>query len=174
MTNFWFKRQYAESSTEPDGLAKRGYVYLLSEFFTLGSQSTTRFGLSTNGSQVEFQFYEISSSLHPVKASLIEDPTVTKTSSAIVGRNLNRNNLDAHTASFWTTATHTGGVVISSELVGSGSKAGGHISSVRIHTLLPEQDYLMVFENLGNQSTLLHLTLGWAEGEPGPKALWTT
>lgn len=29
MTNYWLKRQYAETSTEPDGLSKRGLIYLL-------------------------------------------------------------------------------------------------------------------------------------------------
>lgn len=68
MTNFWLKRQYAETSTEPDGLAKRGYVYLLAE----------------------------------------------------------------------------------------------------------ETHYLMSFENLGNQPTVLHLNLGWSEGEPSARPLWTS
>ncbi len=173
MTNFWLKRQYAESSTEPDGLAKRGYVYLLSEFFTVASLSTLRLGLSTNGNQVEFQNYELSSSLHPVKAILIEAPTVTKTSSAIVGRNLNRNESDTHTVTFWTTTTHTGGTAVASELVGGGSKAGGLTSTSRIHVLKPNTDYLMSFQNLGNQDTIFHMNLAWSEREPDPKELWT-
>lgn len=174
MTNFWIKRQYSESSTEPDGLAKRGYIYLLSEFFTVPDSSTIRFGLSTNGTQIEIQFYDISSSLHPVKATLIEAPTVTTVPSAIVGRNLNRTVSDTHTVSFWTATTHTGGVPIASELVGSGTKAGGAMASARIFVLKAETNYLMSFENLGNQDTVLHLNLGWSEGEPNTPGLWET
>lgn len=168
------KRQYAEVSTEPDGLSKRGYVYLLSEFFTLSGNATIRFGLSTNGTQVEFQFYEITTSVTPVRATLIEEPTVTQVESAIVGRNLNRNYADAHTIDFWTTTTHSGGTAIASELVGTGNKAGGQGSSSRIHVLKPETDYLMTFLNTANQETLIHLNLGWSEGEPNSPALWET
>lgn len=174
MTNYWLKRQYAEVSTEPDGLAKRGYIFLLSEFFTVASLTTLRFGLSTNGTQVEFQFYDIATSLHPVKATLIEAPTVTKTASAIVGRNLNRNDSDTHTVTFFTTAAHTGGTTIASDLVGAGSKAGGAMGQARIHVLKPDTDYLMAFENVGNQDTIVHLNLGWSEGEPNTPGLWET
>lgn len=174
MTNYWLKRQYAETSTEPDGLSKRGLVYLLAEFFTIADAATLRFGLSTNGTQVEFQSYDITSSLHPVKATLLEAPTVTKTASAIVGRNLNRNGTDPHTVTFWTTTTHTGGTKIASELAGTGSKAGGGMESGRIHVLKPDTDYLMTFQNLGNQPTELHLNLAWSEGEPGSPGLWET
>lgn len=173
MTNFWLKRQYAESSTEPDGLAKRGYVYLLAEFFTIPDAGTVYFGLSTNGTPVEFQFYDLVTSLHPVKAQLVEAPTVTKTPSAIVGRNLYRDGSDTHTVTFWTATGYTGGTKIASELVGAGSKAGGSAATSRIHVLSPETDYVMSFENLGNQPTVLHLNLGWSEGEPDPKDLWT-
>lgn len=174
VTNYWLKRQYAESSTQPQGLAERGYVYLLAEFFTLTALTTTRLGLSTATKEAEFQFYDLSTTEHPVKATLVEAPTVTKTASAIVGRNLNRTQSDTHTVTFWTTTTHTGGTVIGSELVGSGSKAGGLISSSKIHVLKPNTDYLMTFENMGNQDTLFHMNLGWAEGDPLPKALWTS
>ena len=174
MTNYWLKRQYAEVSTEPDGLAKRGYIYLVSEFFTVASLATLRFGLSTNGTQVEFQSYDISTSLHPIKATLIEAPTVTPVPSAIVGRNLNRNHPDPHSVDFWTATTHTGGTKIASELVGAGSKAGGVTAQSRIHVLKPNTNYLMTFENIGNQDTVVHLNLGWSEGEPNTPGLWET
>jgi hypothetical protein len=174
MSNFWAKRQYAETSTEPDGLSKRGYVYLLSEFFTVPGSSTIRFGLSTNGTQIEIQSYDISSSLNPVKATLIEAPTVTPVPSVIVGRNLNRNVSDTHTIDFWTATTHSGGTKVASELVGTGTKAGGHMASARIFVLKPETEYLMSFENLSNQDTVLHLNLAWSEGEPNTPGLWET
>jgi hypothetical protein len=174
MTNFWIKRQYSETSTEPDGLAKRGYIYLLSEFFTLPDSSTIRFGLSTIGTQIEIQFYDLSSTIHPVKAALIEAPTVTPVPSAIVGRNLNRNVTDTHSVTFWTATTHSGGTKVASELVGSAGKAGGTAGQDRIFSLKADTNYLMTFENLGNQETILHLNLGWSEGEPNTPGLWET
>jgi hypothetical protein len=174
LTNFWIKRQYSESSTEPDGLAKRGYIFLLSEFFTVSALSTVRFGLSTVGTQIEIQFYDLASSLHPVKATLIEAPTVTPVTSEIVGRNLNRTHSDTHSIDFWTATTHTGGIKIASELVGTGDKAGGVTASARIFVLKADSNYLMTFENLGNQDTVLHLNLGWSEGEPNTPGLWET
>ena len=174
MTNFWLKRQYAETSTEPDGLAKRGYIYLLAEFFEIPDAATVYFGLSTNGTSIEFQFYDLVTSLHPVKAQLIENPTCPQTPSAIVGRNLYRTGSDTHTVTFWTAASYTGGTKIASELVGAGSKAGGAAGTSRIHVLAPETHYLMSFQNTGNQPTTLHLNLGWSEGEPGARPLWTS
>jgi hypothetical protein len=174
MSNFWAKRQYAETSTEPDGLSKRGYVYLLSEFFTIGSKDTILLGLSTNGTQVEFQFYDLTSTVHPVKAILVEAPTVTPVASAIVGRNLNRNVSDTHTVDFWTATSYTGGTPIASELVGSDAKAGGSASQSRVHVLKPNTDYLMSFENLETGSTAFHINLGWSEGEPNSPGLWET
>jgi hypothetical protein len=174
VSNFWSKRQYSELSTEPDGLAKRGYIYLVSEFFTLTSLSTTRFGLSTVGKQIEIQFYDLSSTAHPVKATFIEAPTLTPVSSAIVGRNLNRNVTDTHSVTFWTATTHTGGTKMASELVGNAGKAGGSAGQDRIFILKADTNYLMTFENLGNQETIFHLNLGWSEGEPNTPGLWET
>jgi hypothetical protein len=174
MTNFWLKRQYAEVSTETDGLSKRGLVYLLAEFFTIPGSGTILFGLSTNGTKAEFQSYDLASSLHPVKATLIESPTVTKTPSPIVGRNLNRSEPDPHALDFWTTTTYTGGTKIGSELVGTGEKAGGGMSSGRIFVLKPNTDYLITLENTQNQDTLFHINLAWSENEPKSPALWET
>lgn len=174
VTNFWLKRQYAEVSTDPAGLSERGYVYLLSDFFTIADAATIYFGVYTNSAEVEIQFYDLGSSIHPIKASLIEAPTVTKTASPLVGRNLNRTGSDSHDATFWTASSYTGGTVVATELVVAGGKTGGTAASDRIHTLAADTDYLMKFENLGNQPTVLHMNFAWSEGEPTAKELWTS
>ena len=173
MTNYWLKRQYAEVSTEPDGLSKRGYVYSIGEFFTIPATTTVYFGMSTNGVDVEFQFYDITSDLQPIEARLIEAPaTATAGTNVITPRNLNRKYPDASTVTLRNYTAITGGTIIASELVGSGSKAGGFISQHKIHVLEAGTLYIMSFYNTGNQDTKAHLNLGWSENQPHQPGLW--
>lgn len=175
MTNYWLKRQYAEVSTEPDGLSKRGYVYSIGEFFTINSLTTVYFGMGTDGVDVEFQFYDITAGSQPVEARLIENPaTATAGTNTIIPRNVNRNFPDTAAVTLSDYTAVTGGIVVASELVGSGSKAGGFISQSKIHVLKAETLYIMSFYNTGNQATTVHLNLGWSEGEPNTPGLWET
>lgn len=167
MANYWRKRAYQEAATEPDGLAKRGLVYLMAQFFTIPATSSVNFALVSNGKQIEFQFYDIISDLYAVKAELVESPaTITTYGTAIPARNLNRNYPDATTASLTAASAVTGGTVIASEYVGTAGKAGGQITQNKIHTLKDNTTYVMKFYNTGNQATNCHINLGWAEAEP--------
>lgn len=167
MSNYWTKRAYAELSTEADDLAKRGMVYLASEFFNIGATSSVALVLDTNGNPVTFEFYDIASDLHPVKAVLYENASASFNPSASVSAyNLNRNFSDNHSVLLYSASAWAGGTAIASELVGSGSKAGGTISSLKPHCLSASTRYVMVFHNTGSQTTACHLNLGWSEGEP--------
>lgn len=175
MTNFWQKRVYAELSTDHDALAKRGYVYLMSEFFTIPATSSVAFVLDTNGKSLQFEFYDIASDTYSVQARLLEAASASFSPAASVqAHNLNRNYPDAATASLHSASAWSGGTAIASELVGSGSKAGGDISTAKVHVLKPETRYVMAFYNTGNQPTNCHMNLGWSEGEPDPTPLWVT
>ena len=166
MSNYWQKRAYAELSTEPADLAKRGLVYLMSRFFTVPQTASVSFALTTNGVEVEFQFYDLSTRQEPIRAELIEAPSVaTKFGSLIPARNLNRNFSDDHTVELQSALAISGGTVIASELIGS-DKSAGATSSDKVHTLRNETTYIMTFYNSGNQNTLCHINLGWAENEP--------
>lgn len=165
MANFWQKRAYAELSTESNDLAKRGLVYLMSRFFTVPQAASVSFALTTNGAEVEFQFYDISTTQEVVRAELIESPTVTKFGPALSARNLNRNFSDDHTAGLQAASAVSGGTVIASELVGS-DKGAGAMASGKVHTLATSTEYVMTFFNAGNQNTLCHLNLGWSENDP--------
>lgn len=166
MANYWQKRAYAELSTEPGDLAKRGLVYLIAEFFDVASTASVSFALTTNGKEVEFQFYDIASTQETIRAVLTEEPTgITKFGSQIVGRNLNRRFPDIHTAELQAASGVTGGTVIASELLGS-AKGAGALSSAKVHTLKANATYVMTFHNAGNQNTTCHLNLGWAEADP--------
>ena len=166
MSNYWQKRAYAELSTEPSDLAKRGLVYLLAQFFTVNATSSVSFVLETNGKEVQFEFYDLTSIDLPVRAELIEGPTYTKFGPAIPARNLNRNFSDAHTSVLTSASAISGGNVIASELIGSGTKVGGAFSTQRVHILRNDTDYVMTFHNPDNQPSRCHINLGWSEGEP--------
>lgn len=171
MANYWRKRTYQEAATEPDGLAKRGYVYLMSEFFNIGGNGSVWFALSTNGKEVEFQFYDISTDQAEIKASLIEAPATVTAFNYITPRNLNRQYPDAASASLSAASAVTGGTVIATELVGNTSKAGGDVSSRKIHTLKDGTVYVMQFVNVINQAGVCHMNLGWTENDPQPYRL---
>jgi hypothetical protein len=166
MVNYWQKRAYAELSTETSDLAKRGLVFLLAQFFDVGAAASVSFSLETNGKEVQFEFYDLTSIDLPVRAVLTEGPTYTKFGPAVPGRNLNRNFTDSHTVGLSSASAVTGGTVIASELIGSGTKVGGAFSTQRVHVLKNDTDYVMTFSNADNQPTRCHINLGWSEGEP--------
>jgi hypothetical protein len=168
VANYWRKRAYQESATDPDGLAKRGLVYLMSEFFTLPASGSVFFALDTNGREVEFQFYDITSAQALVRASLIEAPAAVTQFNYITPRNLNRQFADTATASLSAASAVTGGTVIASELIGNSAKAGGEVSSRKVHTLKNGTVYVMRFVNVDNQESLMHMNLGWSEADPQP------
>ena len=166
MVNYWQKRAYAELSTEPEDLAKRGLIYLLAQFFDVPAAASVSFVLETNGREVQFEFYDLTSVDLPVRATLLEGPTYTKFGTPLAARNLNRNFSDAHTATLTAASGVSGGVVIASELIGAGTKVGGEFSTNRVHVLKNDTDYVMMFYNSNNQPTRCHINLGWSEGEP--------
>lgn len=172
MTNFWQKRQYYEDSTEVNDLAHRGLIFLISPTFNINALSSIYFALTTGAKVVEFQFYDITSSSEVVEASIYENPTsYTGSASGITPRNLNRNYSDTCQVVLESATSVVGGTFFSGELVGSGAKAGGTISNAKVHSLLPNETYILRFDNLGNQITRVHMNLGWSEGLSEPPSL---
>jgi hypothetical protein len=165
VANYWRKRTYQQVATDPEGLAKRGLVYLMSEFFTVPGSGSVFFALDTNGKEVEFQFYDISTDQGLIQAALIEAPTATPFN-YITPRNLNRKFADDATASLSAASAVTGGTIVATELVGNTAKAGGVISSSKIHTLKDDTVYVMRFVNMVNQNAVCHMNLGWSENDP--------
>lgn len=174
MANYWQKRAYAELSTNPEDLSRRGLVYLMAEFFTVPATGSVSFVLETNGKNVEFQFYDIKSTSGDVAAVLIEQPTYTKFGTAITPRNLNRNYADDSSVILSAASAISGGVQIASELIGNTAKAGGDIAQDKRHILASGSAYVMSFHNRSNQDTACHMNLGWSEGDPPPYRLVTS
>jgi len=171
MVNYWQKRAYAELSTDPNDLGKRGLIFLVSHFFTVPGSGSVAFALETNGVLVEFQFYDIVSSLSVVRATLLEEATYTAVPDGISAYNMNRNFPDVYTSTLTGASGVSGGVAIASELVGGEDKSGGVASKDKVHILRNDTAYVMTFVNTANQSTLCHLNLGFSEGEPDPYKL---
>jgi hypothetical protein len=171
MANYWRKRTYQTGATDPSGLSKRGLVYLMSEFFTVGANASVYFALDNNVKEVEFQYYDITSAQSEIHATLIEAPETVTRYNYITPRNVNRKFPDNATASLSAASAVTGGTPIASELVGSTTKAGGEMSSQKIHTLRDGVVYVMRFVNVSNQATTCHMNLGWSENDPEPYRL---
>lgn len=171
MVNYWHKRAYAELSTDPNDLGKRGLIYLVSHFFTVPGSGSVAFALETNGVLVEFQFYDIASSLTGVRATLLEGASFTPVPDGISARNMNRNFPDVYSSTLTGASAVSGGVAIASELVGGDVKGGGTTSKDKVHILRNDTAYVMTFVNTVNQATLCHLNLGFSEGEPDPYKL---
>ena len=166
MANYWQKRTYQQAATGPDGLAVRGLVYLMNEFFTVGAGASVYFAIDTNDAEVEFQFYDIASDRGEIQATLLEAPATVTQYNYITPRNLNRKFPDTAAASLSAASAVTGGTPIASELVGNTAKAGGDITRQKIHTLRDDTVYVMRFVNVSNQSSIVHMNLGWSENEP--------
>ena len=165
MANYWRKRTYQTVATDADGLSKRGLVYLMSEFFTVSAGASVYFALDTNGKEVEFQFYDITSAQGEIQATLLEGASATQFN-FITPRNLNRKFPDNATASLSAASAVTGGIPIASELIGNTAKAGGEMSSRKIHTLRDGTLYIMRFANQSNKDSTVHMNLGWSENDP--------
>jgi hypothetical protein len=172
--NYWVKRVFAEATSESSNLVRRGLVYHTSQTFTMLGSASTYFVFQTASVGVEIEFYDMMSDTTTVLATLLEAPTSGSAVATITPRNLNRTYPDASTVSLYSTASLTGGTSVSSELVGSSSKAGGLISQHKHFVLNTSTKYGMSFVNQQNQETKVHMNLGWSEAEPAATRLWGT
>lgn len=58
--------------------------------------------------------------------------------------------------------------LLADDIVPGGAKAGGLAVCSKIRTLRPNSTYLLEMNNVGNNTTLAHITLVWSENEPEP------
>lgn len=170
MSNYWNRRNYAEASTSVGDLARRGLVYVYSQQFGVASSGSVAFNLETNGLPVEIRFYELANDGEPIYAQILENATRTVYGAAIQARNLNRAHTDTTTSVMKAASGVSGGTFILSEFFGS-QKAAGTAASEKILSLSASTDYTMIFTNLGNQDSDVHMNLGIVEDEPAAFSL---
>ena len=156
----------------PDELARDGYIYLVSQQFSIASGSSVSFSIMTGETGAQFDFYEIIAENSTVKADLIEGATIVTTGSPFTAYNLNRNYADTHNAVLKAATSVTGGTSISGEFVTATNQGGGAIASSKVHTLKPNTEYAMKFANVGNQTTNVYFQLGFSEHYNGYNTIW--
>lgn len=144
--------------------AKAGYSYLLQREFTVASPGTAIFEVSTGTTGMQIEGYDIISTTDNIKASLLEGATVGTSGAAIPAYNLNRNESDAHNATFTAGTSISGGTVIAAEYITADKHAAsGGMASGKIFTLVPSTDYAMTFVNKGNQTTTVFFQMRFSE-----------
>lgn len=128
--------------------------------FTTGSTPTViylREGISTADS-VSFRLFEVSAT--------------SGVSGSVRGQNLSRlTEGSASVSQAVLSASVTAASVtalLAHDVIAAGGKTGGTAVCAKVRTLKPSTTYLLQFQNLGNQNTLIHATLVWSEGEPEP------
>lgn len=152
-----------QPSHRADQYARDGYVYLLSQQFSLASPGTASFVVTTGANGMQFEFYDIASDNQNVNAALYEGGSATKAGTPIPAYNLNRNFSDSHDAEFGTATAYTPGTVINRELITAAKNVGGHLASAKVQTLAANTEYVMRFVNAGNQTTNVLFQLGFSE-----------
>ena len=165
--------QNLEPDSDTDEYARAGFLYQVSQGFSIASPGTVQFNIATGTAGLQIEYYEIISDTEKVTASLIEGATVTTSGAAIPAYNLNRVIGGTPTATLSSASTVTGGTIVASEMVTADKHAaGGGSGSNKIFTLKPSQNYVMRFVNGGNQTTGMHLNLGFSEKFNGLNQVW--
>ena len=157
---------------EVGAYSRDGYVFLLSQTFSVPSPGTVTFSMATPPGGVQFDFYTIATTDAQVTATLIEGATVVSAGTPIPAYNLNRQIGGTAAAVLDAATSVTGGTVIATELVPGQNKAAGGLDSSKIFTLLGSHTYAMRFVNNGNQSTTVAFDLGFSEQFNGGHDVW--
>jgi hypothetical protein len=164
--------QNLQPSYDMADYARDGYLYQISRLFPVAQNTTVSFNVLTGNTGLQIEYYDITSDTQNIYARLIENPTVVTNGTAIAAYNLNRNVSDTTKSVFTGVTSFTGGVTVASELVTAAKDAGGGASSSNVYTLKPNTNYVLAFQNVGNQDTQVHFHIGFAEQYNGYQDVW--
>ena len=143
-------------------LSRDGYVFLAQSRFTISNNGTQHLQITTGDYGAQFEYYEIVAAASNVSAELLEGATFGS-ATAVPSYNLNRqSDLVAQSTLSAATAV-SGGTVVSAEFVPASNQAGGAETSVKIHTLKPNESYVMRFVDAGGSGATCFLQLAFAE-----------
>lgn len=144
--------------------AKEGFLYGIYSEFPVVQNGSAIFEVTTGTGGMQIDFYEILSTVAPVKASLIEGGTVSTSGTVISAYNVNRDYADDAEAVFTSGTAITGGSAVAEEYITADKHAvGGGAKSGKTYTLSPSTDYAFQFVNEGNQNTVCFFQLTFAE-----------
>ena len=167
---------YTLKNLEPDqtlgDYSRKGYVYTVSQYFTIANNGNVYFSFLTGPTGAQFNFWNFSSTTSDVLASLIEGATIVTTGSAIPAYNMDHRYPDDYTAVLKAATSITGGTVALSEFVGGSNQAAGGMTSNKVVTLQPNTEYGFRFQDVGGNGTHCHIQIGWVEYYNGLTDIW--
>lgn len=153
--------------------ARAGYLWLISQLFTVANNNSAVFSCTTGDTGLQIESYQITTSVAPVYAQLIEGATeVVTTGTAVPAYNMNRNYADDYNAVLEGVTSYTGGTVVAAEFLSASNQASGGMDSSKIFTLEPNTEYIFDFENVGNQETRVFFQMAFAEQYNGHHHVW--
>ena len=167
MANFWRKRIYEDTALIGDSLARLGYVYQVDIRQSLSSGATASIGLRTPPTQrINLYAEEITTLEAALSASMFEGSTITASSGSVAPVNLNRDGLASTASVFASVSTSGAGTLVHQHLIGSGEKSGA--TQIDEHMLLLKENttYVILLNNIGNQTAVTNVHLVFSEGEP--------
>ena len=168
--------RYVLKNLEPDqtagDYARKGYVYVASQYFPIANNSSAYFSFTTGATGAQFNFWNFSSSTSSILASLIEGATITTTGSPIVGYNLDRRVTTSYSSVLSAASSITGGTTVLSEYVGASNQARGGKQNSNPVNLKPNTQYGFRFQDVGGNGTNAHIQLGWVEYYDGYTDIW--
>ena len=169
VSSYWSKR---DARTTPGALSKRGYVYQGSVERSIANGASASAQMATGDVPTVVYLRESVSSADVVRFRVWNTTATSGASGSAVGFNLNNTITTSASASqailsaSVTAASVTN--LLADDLVPGGNKAGGVVACNKVRTLKPNSTYLLEMVNVGNNSTLAHITLVWSENEPEP------
>lgn len=164
--------QNLEPSNEYAAYSREGLVYLVDRVVSIPGRGTAMFLMETPADGAQFEFWNFTSSSQDILGQLIEGGTVTSNGTAVPAYNMNRQESDTYNTGLFGATEITGGTVVVQEYITASRQAGGHVASGKIVTLKGSQDYGFKFVNEGNQTTTLHLQIGFSESFNGLNDIW--
>lgn len=147
MTNYYTR-------LEPLELALAGKTFEMSYTVSLTGNQTTYFQIKTNNKPTMLVHFEVSSSAEPLKATLLEAPTMTNGTTAVASYNMKRSSLTTADTTFFSDPTFTsGGTPINIHIVTAGKGGGAITAESGVWVLKTATNYLVKVEQLTNQAT---------------------
>lgn len=159
--------RYLLKNLEPDQFqgdyARKGYVYTISQYFSIANNGNVYFSFTTGPTGAQFNYWDFASSNSSILASLIEGATITTTGSPIPAYNMDRRKSDTHTSVLLAATALTGGTTVFREYVGASNQSTGDGTRRQAITLEPNTQYGFRFQDVGGNGTNCHILIGWAE-----------
>lgn len=152
--------------------ARAGYQYLIDQVVSIESGASVNFAFTAGTTGAQFDSWNFVSTSDNVLGQLFEGATIVTSGTTIPAHNLNRNFSDSYTSTLVSASSITGGTAIIQEMITASKSSSGGITSSKVVTLEPNTQYGFKFTNLGNQTTSLHVQLGFVEFYNGYNDIW--